>query len=178
GVLDATENPVAVQLQLPPVGVGDRRERMLVARTCAAQGAVAQRFEYRIGSHNGWDTVRAANSSASFCAGSVLNALTAKSVLTGGAMPPDLRQALARAHIDDRQREAARRQTIRLARRVAEQPHLGDPSIARQRPAPDPPRQSRAPRPTAGHSERPSSLMQTFLRLGLARVRRLQVRIR
>jgi len=90
---------------------------------------------------------------------------------------PDLRQALAIAHIEDLQREAARRQTIRLARRVAEEPHLGDPSIAGQRSASDPPRQSRAPRPTAGH-ERPSSLMQTFLRLGVARVRRLQVRIR
>jgi hypothetical protein len=91
---------------------------------------------------------------------------------------PDLRQALAIAHIEDLQREAARRQTIRLARRVAEEPHLGDPSIAGQRSASDPPRQSRAPRPTAGHDERPSSLIHTFLRLGVARVRRLQVRIR
>src|SRR4029079_14536246 len=60
---------------------------MLVACTCAAQGAVAHGLKYRIGSHNGWDTVGAANSSASFCAGSVLNAQTARSrVLTGGAM--------------------------------------------------------------------------------------------
>ena len=72
---------------------------------------------------------------------------------------PDLRQALAIAHIEDRRREAARRQIIHLARRVAEEPHVGDPWIA-------------------GHDERPSSLMQTLLRLGLARVRRLQVRIR
>ena len=85
-------------------------------------------------------------------------------------MYPDLRQALAIAHIQDLQRQAARRQAIRLARRVAEEPHVGDPSIAAQRSASDPPRQSRAPRPTAGHDERPSSLMQTFLR-------RLQVRI-
>jgi hypothetical protein len=62
-------------------------------------------------------------------------------------MHPDIRQALANAHIEDLQREAARRQAIRLARRVAE-------------------------------DERPSSLMQTFLRLGVARVRRLQVRLR
>jgi hypothetical protein len=93
-------------------------------------------------------------------------------------MHPDLRQALAKAHIEDLHREAARRQTIRLARRAAKEPHVEDPSIAGQQSAPDPPRQSRAPRPTAGHDERPSSIMQTFLRLGLARVRRLQVRIR
>ena len=91
---------------------------------------------------------------------------------------PDLRQALAIARIEDLQHEAARRQTIRLARRVAEEPHVGDPSIAGQRSASDPPRQSRAPTPTAGQDERPSSLVQTFLRLGVARVRRLQVRIR
>src|SRR5262245_13623235 len=90
-------------------------------------------------------------------------------------MHPDLRQALAIAHIEELQREAAWR---RLARRVAEEPHVGDPSIAGQRSVSDPPRQSRAPRPTAGHDERRSSLMQTFLRLGVARVRRLQVRIR
>ena len=87
---------------------------------------------------------------------------------------PDLRQALAIAHIEELHRKAARRQSIRLARRVAEEPHVGDPSIAGQRSASDPPRRSRA----AGHDERPSSLMQTFLRLGVARVRRLQVRIR
>ena len=91
---------------------------------------------------------------------------------------PDLRQALAIAHIEDLQREAARRQTIRLARRVAEGPHVGDPSIAGLRPAPDTPRQSRAPRITGGHDERSSSLMETFLRLGVARVRSLHVRIR
>ena len=93
-------------------------------------------------------------------------------------MHPDLRQALATAKIEDLQREAARRQAIRLARRVAEEPHVGDPSIAGQRSASDPPHQSRPPGPTAGHDERPSSLMQTFLRLGVTRVRRLQVRIR
>jgi len=93
-------------------------------------------------------------------------------------MHPDLRQALANAHIEDLQRKAARRQTIRLAHRAAKEPHLGDPSIAGRRSALDPPRQFRAPRPTAGHDERPSSLMQTFLRLGVARVRRLQLRIR
>jgi len=91
---------------------------------------------------------------------------------------PDLRQPLAIAHIEDLQRDAARRETIRLARRVAEEPHVGDPSIGGQRSTSDPRRQSRAPRPTAGHDERPSSLMQTFLRLGAARARRLQVRIR
>jgi hypothetical protein len=93
-------------------------------------------------------------------------------------MHPDLRQALAIAKIEDLQREAARRQTIRLARRAAEQSHVGAPSIAGQRSASDPPRQSRAPSPAAGHDERPSTLIQTFLRLGVARVRRLQVRIR
>jgi hypothetical protein len=93
-------------------------------------------------------------------------------------MHPDLHQALAKAHIEDLHREAARRQTIRLARRVAKEPHAGDPSTAGQRSAPDPPPQSRAPRPTAGHDERPSSPMQTLLRLGVARVRRLQVRLR
>jgi hypothetical protein len=85
---------------------------------------------------------------------------------------PDLRQALAIAHIEDLQREAARRQTIRLARRVAEVLHVDDASIAGQRSASDPPRQSRAPRPTAGHDERPSSLVQKLFRLGGARVRR------
>ena len=93
-------------------------------------------------------------------------------------MHPDIRQALAITHIEDLHREAARTQTIRLARRGAEEPHVGAPSIAGQRSASDPPHQSRAPRPTAGHDERPSSLMQTFLRLGVARARRLQVRIR
>ena len=93
-------------------------------------------------------------------------------------MHPDLRQALAIARIEDLHREAARRQTIRLARRAAEQEHAGDPSIAEQRSASDAPRQSGARRPTAGHDERPSSLIQTFLRLGVARARRLQVRIR
>ena len=91
---------------------------------------------------------------------------------------PDLRRTLALAHIEDLQHEAARRQTIRLARRVAKEPHVGEPSIAGQRSASDPPRQPRAPRPTAGHDERPSSLTQTFLRLGVARLRSLQVRIR
>jgi hypothetical protein len=91
---------------------------------------------------------------------------------------PDLRQTLAILHIEDLQREAARRQTIRLARPSADEPHVGDPAITEQRSASDPPRQSRAPRPTAGHDERPPSFMQTFLRLGVARVRRLQVRIR
>ena len=85
-------------------------------------------------------------------------------------MHPDLRQALAIAHIQDLQRQAARRQAIRLARRVAEEPHVGDPSIAAQRSASGP--------PPAGHDARPSSLFQTFLRLGVARARRLQVRIR
>src|SRR5689334_264154 len=51
GVLDATENPVAVQLQLAPVGVGERRERLLVTCACAAQGAGAHGAKYRIGSH-------------------------------------------------------------------------------------------------------------------------------
>jgi len=69
---------------------------------------------------------------------------------------PDFRLALALAQIEDLQRKATRRQTIRLARRRAEQPHAGDPSIAGQRSASDPPRQSRTPRPTAGHDERPS----------------------
>ena len=90
---------------------------------------------------------------------------------------PDFHQALAIAKIEDLHREAARRHTIRVARRAAKEPHAGDPSIAGQRSAPDPPRRSRAPRPTAGHDEQPS-LVQTFLRLGVARVRRLQVRIR
>jgi hypothetical protein len=93
-------------------------------------------------------------------------------------MHPDIRQALAIAHIEDLQRDAARRQTIRLARRAAEKPHVGAPSIAGARTASDPPRRSRAPRPTAAHDERPSSPIQTFLRHGVARVRRLQVRIR
>jgi hypothetical protein len=91
---------------------------------------------------------------------------------------PDLHQALATAHNEELQREVARRQTIRLARRVAKESHVGDPSIAGQRSASDPPRQSRAPGPKARHDEQPSSLMQTFLRLGGARVRRIQVRIR
>jgi hypothetical protein len=72
-------------------------------------------------------------------------------------------RALVTAHTEDLQREAARRQTIRLARRVANEPDAEGPSIAGQRSASDPPRPSRAPRRTAGHHERPaSSLMQTF----------------
>jgi hypothetical protein len=73
---------------------------------------------------------------------------------------PDLRQALAIAHMEDRQREAARRQTIRLARSATEEPHAGDPSLAGQQSPSDPPRQPRAPRPTARHDQRPPSLMQ------------------
>ena len=91
---------------------------------------------------------------------------------------PDFRLALAIAHIEDLQRDAAQRQTLRLARRGAEAPHAGDPLLAGQRSASDPPRQSRAPRRTAERDERPSFPVQTFLRLGLARMRRRQVRIR
>jgi hypothetical protein len=38
---------------------------------------------------------------------------------------PDLARALAAAHIEDLHRAAARRHTIRLARRVAHEPHVG-----------------------------------------------------
>ena len=38
---------------------------------------------------------------------------------------PDFRLALAVAHIEDLQREAARRQAVRLARRVAGKPRVG-----------------------------------------------------
>ena len=37
---------------------------------------------------------------------------------------PDLARALAAAHIEDLHRAAARRHTIRLARRVAHEPHV------------------------------------------------------
>ena len=40
---------------------------------------------------------------------------------------PDFRLALAIAHIEDLQREAARRQAVRLARRVAGEPRVGGP---------------------------------------------------
>ena len=81
-------------------------------------------------------------------------------------MHPDIRQALAIARIDDLQREAARRQTIRLARRRTA---IRDGSAAST-----PCSQAR------GRTRRafPSSLIPTFLRLGAARVRRLQIRIR
>ena len=38
---------------------------------------------------------------------------------------PDLARALAAAHIEDLHRAAARRHTIRLARRGAHEPHVG-----------------------------------------------------
>src|SRR4029077_6174285 len=41
GVLHLAEDPVAVQLQLAPVGVGERRERLMVARTGTDQSGVA-----------------------------------------------------------------------------------------------------------------------------------------
>jgi hypothetical protein len=41
---------------------------------------------------------------------------------------PALRRALATAHIEDLHRDAAQRHTIRLARRVAHDPHLAGAS--------------------------------------------------
>jgi hypothetical protein len=43
---------------------------------------------------------------------------------------PDLARALAAAHIEDLHRAAARRHTIRLARRVAHEPHVAATPIA------------------------------------------------
>ena len=44
-------------------------------------------------------------------------------------LQPALARALASAHIDDLHRAAARRHTIRLARRVAHGPHVAAPPI-------------------------------------------------
>ena len=60
---------------------------------------------------------------------------------------PALARALATAHIEDLQRAAARRHTIRLARRVAHEPRVAATSIAVQRSASTQPRGLRAPRP-------------------------------
>lgn len=51
---------------------------------------------------------------------------------------PSLARALATAHIEDLHRAAARRHTIRLARRVAHEPRAAAPSIAIQRSASEP----------------------------------------
>jgi hypothetical protein len=60
---------------------------------------------------------------------------------------PALARALATAHIEDLHRAAARRHTIRLARRVAHEPRVAATPTAIQRPSQ--PRGLRAPRPTA-----------------------------
>ena len=48
---------------------------------------------------------------------------------------PDLARALATAHIEDLHRAAARRRTIRFARRVAHEPHVAVTPIAMPRSA-------------------------------------------
>jgi hypothetical protein len=48
---------------------------------------------------------------------------------------PALARALATAHIEDLHRAAARRETIRLARRVAHEPHAAATPIAKLRSA-------------------------------------------
>ena len=48
---------------------------------------------------------------------------------------PDLARALAAAHIEDLHRAAARRRTIRLARRIAHEPHVAATPIAMMRSA-------------------------------------------
>ena len=62
---------------------------------------------------------------------------------------PALTRALATAHIEDLQREAARWRTIRLARRVARKPRPEATSIAGRRSAWASLRQFRAHRPRA-----------------------------
>ena len=49
---------------------------------------------------------------------------------------PALARALVTAHIEDLHREAARRRTIRLARRVAHAPHVAATPLAMLRSAP------------------------------------------
>ena len=51
---------------------------------------------------------------------------------------PDLARALATAHIEDLHRAAARRHTIRLARRVAHEPRVAATPIAVERSASEP----------------------------------------
>ena len=62
---------------------------------------------------------------------------------------PALARALAAAHIEDQQRAAARRRTIRLARRVVHEPRVAATPIAVLRSASTRLRGRRAPRPTA-----------------------------
>lgn len=62
---------------------------------------------------------------------------------------PALARALATAHIEELHRAAARRQTIRLARRVAHEPRVGSLQSSCSDPPPGQPRGVRAPRPTA-----------------------------
>jgi hypothetical protein len=62
---------------------------------------------------------------------------------------PALARALAAAHIEDQRRAAARRHTIRPARRVAHEPRVTTSPIAVLRSATTRLRRRRAPRPTA-----------------------------
>ena len=62
---------------------------------------------------------------------------------------PALARALATAHIEDLHRAAARRQTIRLARRVVHEPRVAATPIAVQRSASTRLPGLRPPRPTA-----------------------------
>jgi hypothetical protein len=62
---------------------------------------------------------------------------------------PALTRALAAAHSEDLRRAAARRHTIRLARRVGHEPRVAGTPIAVLRSASTRLRGRRAPRPTA-----------------------------
>ncbi|HUA07440.1 MAG TPA: hypothetical protein VMB27_26295 [Solirubrobacteraceae bacterium] len=62
---------------------------------------------------------------------------------------PTLARALATAHIEDLQRAAAGRHTIRLARHVVSKPSAKRPPIDGQRLPSAPLREFRAPRPGA-----------------------------
>src|SRR6201996_6766384 len=119
GVLHLAEDPVAVQLQLAPVGVRERRERLMVACTGTDQSAVVHERSLALRltttatppmleirrrvSPPGWVKTRDRQKEAQM-------------------LHPALTRAIATAHIEDLHRTAAPRHAIRLARRVAHEP--------------------------------------------------------
>jgi hypothetical protein len=84
------------------------------------------------------------------------NARQANSWKEAQMLHPALSQALATAHIEDLHRVAAQRQTIRLARRVAQAPHIVASPIAIVRSASTGLRGRRAPQADGTATEIPT----------------------
>src|SRR3954449_7490006 len=117
------EDPIAVQLQLAPVGVHERRERLMVARTGTDQSAVVH--ERSLASRpTTIATPPLLEIRRRFSpAGRVRTRDRQIRVLIGGPMH-HLSRALATARIDDLHRDAAQRRRIRLARNAAHEPRM------------------------------------------------------